>query len=155
MVERIRKNPFARMFRTDKATNIALEVTLESYINGTFREEVPLYRMLSLSLDTLRARAENILAACSDLNGLTLNIGEDVAYVGGGALPEEKVVSIVVSVGSKKGKKNFAERASFALRTGLPSIICRVHNEQLVFDLRSVFEAELPHLSAGIRLIAD
>jgi len=150
MVTRVRKNPFARMFRTDKATNIALEVTLESYINSTFREEIPLYQMLSLSMESLEARAEALKTSCSEASGFEFSIEEDFAFVGGGALPEEKIKSIVLCVKAGSAKKKFADKAALKLRMGLPSIICRVRDERLIFDMRTLSVSDHETVSKAI-----
>lgn len=155
MVQRIRKNPFARMFRTDKATNIALEVTLESYINGSFRQEIPLYQMLSESQEALKSRAEQLLSKLGPVTSLSFTIEDDTAFVGGGALPQEKIPSVVITAAPKDSDKKFAEKKAFGLRTRLPSFICRVKDERLVFDMRSLHIAEDEDILSALRFISS
>ena len=49
IIKKIRKNPFARMFRVCKLTLAALEATLVLWVNNEYRRSIPFYCMLDKS----------------------------------------------------------------------------------------------------------
>ena len=65
-----------------------------------------------------------------------VHVAEDVAYVGGGSLPDQAQQTWVVEV-TAAGLSD-AELAR-RLRTGAPAVMARVRDGKVVFDLRSVF----------------
>lgn len=149
MIEQIRKNPFARMFRVCKLTLAALEATLLHFVNGTYAESLPFYQMLSVSMTTLEARAKGILSEVAGLKGVKASIHDDVAYVGSGSLPDEGIATKVLrlSVDGSWPVEVCAER----LRSGMPSIFCRVNDNALVFDMRTLFCGEEKVIARKIR----
>ena len=144
IVERIRENPFARMFRVDKLTLAALEATLACYVNGDYRTKLPLYRMLELKLDKLENRAKGIVEKLREIKNVHLSIADDFAFVGGGALPDEAVASKTLSIQSvhEQEKARFASKISAVLRLHVPPVFCRIHEQALVFDMRTLLEGD-------------
>src|SRR5206468_3593066 len=90
-IQQIERDPLMRAFRLDKMTLAALEATLRLYLNEERAlREVPGLRMLGAPLDELRRRAEALAGRLREVEGLAhVEIGEDVAYVGGGSLPDQ------------------------------------------------------------------
>jgi L-seryl-tRNA(Ser) seleniumtransferase len=72
---------------------------------------------------------------------------EDVSQVGGGALPLQELPTIVVAVKPLGLSVNGLEEI---LRKGDPPIISRISKEELILDMRTVFDEEIPVLAAGI-----
>ena len=99
--------------------------------------------MLSASIPTLEARGREILSSL-DARNLKTAILPDKAYTGGGALPDEAIPSIVLSVGGS-GNTWTADKAQ-ALRTSLPSVFCRIHDGQLLFDMRTLLGDDVKEL---------
>ncbi len=153
IIERIRKNPFARMFRVDKLTIAALEATLVHFVNGTYRAALPFYQMLGIQVGELEARAHVILQSICGLEGLAVAVTDDVSYVGSGSLPDEGIPTRVVRVrldeplSAKISIADLAER----LRLGMPSIFCRVNDDALHFDMRTLFKGEEALIAQGIQ----
>src|SRR5690606_6565826 len=58
LIEQLREHPLARAIRPDKLALAALDATLEHYRRGEALARVPVWRMISLPLDSIRARAE-------------------------------------------------------------------------------------------------
>src|SRR6185437_4736779 len=89
-IQKIEKDPLMRAFRLDKMTLAALEATLRLYLNEERAlREVPVLRMLGTPFDELRQRAEALVERLRDIAGIaTIKATEDVAYVGGGSLPD-------------------------------------------------------------------
>lgn len=137
-IQKIEKDPLMRAFRLDKMTLAALESTLRLYLNEERAlREVPVLRMLGTPLDELRQRAERLAEQLRGLAGLTsVKTTEDVAYVGGGSLPDQSMKSWVVEI----------EAASFSdtelarrLRLGTPAVMARLRGGKLVLDVRTLF----------------
>src|SRR5277367_2062694 len=91
LIQRIEKDPLMRAFRLDKMTLAALEATLRLYLDqDKALREVPVLRMLNTLLTELQARAEGLAQRLQEIPGLASALAhEDVAYVGGGSLPDQ------------------------------------------------------------------
>src|SRR4029077_7157224 len=59
-LDRIRRHPLMRALRVDKMTYAALEATLAEYAAGRADAAVPIRRMLALTSEAIRARAETV-----------------------------------------------------------------------------------------------
>jgi L-seryl-tRNA(Ser) seleniumtransferase len=139
LIQRIEKDPLMRAVRLDKMTLAALEATLRLYADPERAvREVPTLRMLSVPVAELQERAERFAARLRTVVGLaTVELADDVAYVGGGSLPDQALPTVVVAVTAKAiSDAEFASR----LRTGTPAVVGRVQGGKLLLDLRTVFE---------------
>jgi L-seryl-tRNA(Ser) seleniumtransferase len=144
LVELARRHPVARAVRVDKMQVAALEVVLGLYATGAADEELPVHRMLRESPDAVHRRAQRLSETLGgDLEGAHVHRCESV--VGGGASPG-------TSLGSWGVRVKVPDPASFAarLRTGSPAVACRVGADHVVFDVRTVPGAAIPHLARAI-----
>jgi L-seryl-tRNA(Ser) seleniumtransferase len=149
-IQKIEKDPLMRAFRLDKMTLAALEATLRLYLNeGRALQEVPGLRMLGTPPEELRRRAEALAGRLRAVEGVArAEPGEDVAYVGGGSLPDQTMKTWVVEVEARAlGDADLAYR----LRTGEPAVVGRVRGGKLVLDVRTVFPAQEDALVAAVR----
>lgn len=148
LIQKIEQDPLMRAFRLDKMTLAALEATLRIYLDERRAlQEIPILRMLSCSKQELRKRAESLAERLRQLPGIaSIRVVEDVAYVGGGSLPDQAVPGIVLEVKAKVlSEAVLAQR----LRVGEPAVMSRLRAERLIFDVRTVFpEQEEPLLAA-------
>ncbi len=146
-------NPLTRALRIDKLTLAALESTLLLYLDEkTAMEEIPTLRMLSLDTRKLKRRGKRLLKRLSgamDKKG-TFLLREDVSQVGGGALPLQELPTAVVAIKPLDLSVNSLEEN---LRKGKPPIISRISKEELVLDMRTVFDEEIPLLAQAIEKI--
>jgi L-seryl-tRNA(Ser) seleniumtransferase len=150
MIQKIEKDPLMRAFRLDKMTLAALEATLRLYLNeARALQEVPVLRMLSLTPADLRPRAEALAGQLRAVPGIAaVNVADDVAYVGGGSLPDQKMPTVVLEVeASRMSDADLAHR----LRTGTPAVMGRLREEKLVLDLRTVFPDQEEALLDAVR----
>ena len=149
LIARIEADPLMRALRLDKMTLAALEATLRLYRDPErARREVPVLRMLTTPLADLRARAEAFAARLRALPGVTADVGDDVAYVGGGSLPDVAVPTVVIVVGvAGLSEAEFAAR----LRTGTPAVVGRVQSGRFLVDLRTVSERQEDELFSALR----
>ena len=138
LIAQIEKDPLMRAFRLDKMTLAALEATLRLYLDEERAlHEVPVLRMLATSKEQLRSRAEALANRLRALPGLgSVTLLDDVAYVGGGSLPDQTMGTVVVAlVPVAISDADLAYR----LRTGTPAVMGRLSEGKLLFDLRTVF----------------
>jgi L-seryl-tRNA(Ser) seleniumtransferase len=147
-VEKVRKNPFARMFRVGKLTLAALEATLVHFVNGTWRTELPLYRLLSRRVEELESCAARLAAELGALPVLAVRFSAETAYVGSGSLPDEGLVGRAVALAPKKLSVDELARR---LRAGSPAVFGRIAGGELILDMRTVFPDEFGALAARVR----
>jgi L-seryl-tRNA(Ser) seleniumtransferase len=143
-------NPLTRALRIDKLTLAALESTLLLYLDEKrAMEEIPTLRMLSLDTKRLKRRGRRLLKRLSEMmdKKVTFTLKEDVSQVGGGALPLQELPTVVVAIKPLDFSVNSLEES---LRKGDPPIISRISKEELILDMRTVFDEEIPLVVAGI-----
>ncbi len=148
-IARIESDPLMRAFRCDKMTLAALEATLRIYLNEEKAlREIPVLRLLSLPLEELRRRAEELAERLRTMPALaSVESAEDVAYVGGGSLPDQPMKTWVVEVTpAGLSDADFARR----LRVGTPAVLARVRDGNVVLDVRTIFPHQMDELVAAI-----
>jgi L-seryl-tRNA(Ser) seleniumtransferase len=131
-VARLRIHPLARALRVDKGTLAALQATLLHYVRGEAEQEVPVWRMITLSLETLAARAA-AWAAEMRSHGISATVVPAASTVGGGSLPGETLPTRALALTHPSPNALAA-----ALRSGDPPVIARISEGQLILDPRTV-----------------
>jgi L-seryl-tRNA(Ser) seleniumtransferase len=150
VLDLIKANPLTRALRIDKLTLAALESTLLLYLDEKKAvEELPTLRMLTYDRSSLRKKGTRLLRRLRGLLGdsASLVLKEDISRVGGGAYPVQELPTIVLAIKPLHASANDLEQK---LRKGDPPIICRISNDELVFDLRTIFDDEIPILTSAI-----
>lgn len=150
ILDLLKINPLTRALRIDKLTLAALESTLLLYLDEKrAMEEIPTLRMLSLDTRRLKKRGQRLLKRLSGMMNQKMEIAlkEDVSQVGGGALPLQDLPTVVVAIKPLGISVNSLEEN---LRKGDPPVVCRISREELLLDMRTVFDEEIPLLAAGI-----
>lgn len=137
-VKRLRANQLTRALRIDKLTLAALEGTLRLYKNGGM-EEIPVWRMLSLPMDTLKAAASELVVALQSNPAISVELKEDVSQVGGGAWPTVDLPTWVCAIRPKQG--SVIELEKF-LRLGPVAILARIHKDWVIIDVRTLLEGD-------------
>jgi L-seryl-tRNA(Ser) seleniumtransferase len=140
LLERLRRNPLARAVRVDKMQVAALEAVLSIYATQG-RAVLPVWRMLDAPAAGLRERAT---ALAGQLDGAEVERSE--AVVGGGSVPGYGIPSWGMTLSARH-----PERLAARLRTGVPSVVCRVEGDRLLFDMRTVDPADDDRLARAIR----
>jgi len=152
-IHKIEHDPLMRAFRLDKMTLAALEATLRLYLNQDRAiKDVPVLGMLGEPLSVLRQRAEVLAVRLREVAGVAkVNVSEDLAYVGGGSLPDQTVKTCVLEVEANGlGDEELAHR----LRIGDPPVIGRLRDGKLVLDVRTIFPRQEDDLIHAIRRAA-
>jgi L-seryl-tRNA(Ser) seleniumtransferase len=140
LVERLRRHPMARALRVDKMTMAALEVVLGMYARGE-RTRLPTWEAVARKPAALRKRAA---ALAEVLAGARVERGSSVA--GGGSVPGYAIPSSVLRLPAER-----PEALAARLRVGNPPVFCRVEEDSLLFDLRTVAPEDDPRLERALR----
>ena len=151
-IAKIEKDPLMRAFRLDKMTLAALEATLRIYLDeAAALRDVPVLRLLATPLDELRQRAEALATRLAALPGIAAATArEDIAFVGGGSLPDQQLPTWVIQVRpAALSDADFAQR----LRTGEPAVLGRLRADQLLLDVRTVFPDQTDDLVQAIQAV--
>lgn len=152
-IARIRRHPLMRALRVDKTCIMILERTLRLFRDPELlRREHPTYRMMATPLDVLQSRARTLAQAIGEKapRGKT-DIRESKAYLGSGSLPEEAIPSLVVSF-SLPGVN--ATELARQLRMDEACVFGRIEDEQVLFDVRTITDEQVPVIATGLRRIA-
>lgn len=128
LVQKLKKHPLARAVRADKLCLAALSATLLHYLKDEALEKIPVWRMISLSAESLLQRAENWQKAVG-----TGHLVAGLSTVGGGSLPEETLPTTLLVLDLPKPNDQLAR-----LRCGTPPVIARIENNRVAFDPRTV-----------------
>jgi L-seryl-tRNA(Ser) seleniumtransferase len=130
LIDRVKKHPLARAVRADKVCLAGITATLLHYLKDEAEREIPIWRMVSLTLEQVRVRAEAWREA--------LNQGEvfkSESTVGGGSLPEESKPTYVLALNVKSPDK-FLKK----LREANPPVIARTEADKVLLDPRTVLD---------------
>ena len=149
VLDLVKTNPLTRALRIDKLTLAALESTLLLYLDEKkAMEEIPTLQMLTFDRDRLKRRGKRLLKRLARINGIEAALKEDVSQVGGGSLPLQELPTMVIAIRPLSFSVNDFERN---LRKGNPPIISRISKEELILDLRTIFDEEIPLIAIGIQ----
>jgi len=132
-VDKIKKHPLARAVRADKTCLAGITATLLHYLKDEAEREIPIWKMMSLTPEQLKLRAEAWRAE--------LGQGEVIksqSTIGGGSLPEECIPSYVLALDIKSPEK-FLQK----LREANSPIIARTEKDRVLFDPRTVLDDHL------------
>ena len=150
ILDLMKKNPLTRALRIDKLTLAALESTLLLYLDEKRAlQEVPTLRMLGQDRNRLKARGRRLLKKLSGRieKGNQTALREDISQVGGGALPLQELPTMVVAIKPMNLSVNNLEER---LRKGDVPIIARISKDELILDMRTVFDEEIPMLASAL-----
>jgi L-seryl-tRNA(Ser) seleniumtransferase len=140
MIDALKREPLFRAMRCDKLILSALESTADAYLRGDAR--TPVFNMMHVSNDELRARAERIVAALEGRQ-LRLRVGDGRAQIGGGTLPRSVLPSVTIEVSHPT---RGAQVLAALMRSQPEPVIAYVGRGNLKLDLRTVF----PHQDAAL-----
>jgi len=132
-LDKIRKHPLERTLRIDKMTTIALQATLLHYLKKEEVEQIPVWQMISYSLQEIASRAEKISKRLTQL-GLVSSTSDSSSTIGGGSLPDETLPTKVVVVEPLHSVEDFAKR----LRLSAPPLLGRIEEGRFLIDPRTI-----------------
>jgi L-seryl-tRNA(Ser) seleniumtransferase len=136
LIAALKRHPLSRALRVDKTTIAGLQATLLHYLRQEATEKVPVWQMISLSVEEIEERA----AAWRDrlkASGVEAEVIPGLSTVGGGSLPGETLPTRVVAL-RVAAPDGLARR----LRTGDPPVVGRIEGGQFILDPRTVLPGE-------------
>jgi L-seryl-tRNA(Ser) seleniumtransferase len=135
LVQRVRRHPLMRALRVDKLTYAALEATLVEYAAGRAESTVPVQRMLTLTADAIRVRANAVASALNAVEGWRAELVAGASAVGGGSAPGVELPTWLVAI-DRRGLTPAALEER--LRRLTPPVIARIERDRVLLDLRTV-----------------
>ena len=144
-IERLRRHPMARALRVDKMTLAAFDATLRSYQRGQAESEIPVWQMISAPVATLRQRVEqwqvNLTTA-----GIACHGQQGESAIGGGSLPGETLPTVLLAIATPQ-----PDAVAARLRAAPTPVVCRIQQDHLLFDPRTVLPREEGTLLSAIK----
>ena len=155
LIQKIKKNQLLRALRIDKVMISLLYHTLRIYDkDDDILTSIPILKMMSQSIDEVEAKAKmlykSLLEGIDWSNIAEISVEMTKAQVGGGSLPNEYIDSYGVCIRPKQIKLNLLEES---LRKGNHHIISRIQNDNLILDVRTLFEDDFNIISNEIKQI--
>lgn len=151
-VDAMKKNQLTRALRVDKMTLALLESTLKLYLDEERAlAEIPTLRMLTAGKTAMAEKAQKLQALlnAAAYNGTSELLDGD-SEVGGGSMPLEKLPTSLLAV---KPSGISVNESIMRLRALDIPIICRVQEDRLLFDPRTIFDDELELVADSIRSV--
>jgi L-seryl-tRNA(Ser) seleniumtransferase len=125
VVTKLKRHPLARAIRADKLCLAALSATLLHYLKDEAVQKIPVWRMISMGVNEIEARAQRVVEAV----GGELLVGQST--VGGGSLPAETLPTRLVGLRVRSPQR-------LAQRLRQHRIVARIQDDRVLFDLRTV-----------------
>jgi L-seryl-tRNA(Ser) seleniumtransferase len=147
LVSRVRRHPLFRALRVDKLTIAALAATLGAYLRGAV-DEIPALRMIRMSVQEIKRRAENFLRELTPelpLGEVEVEITDGSSLAGGGSTPTQSLPTKLIRIASARYSASQLEQRLRRAPAGI-SVIARVEEDRLILDLRTVFPEQEPAL---------
>jgi L-seryl-tRNA(Ser) seleniumtransferase len=141
LIDKIKKHPLARAVRADKVCLAGITATLLHYLKDDAEREIPVWKMMSLTLKQVKGRAEAWKIELGQGN-----VVEGESTVGGGSLPGESFKTYLLSLEVKSPDK-FLKK----LRKQNPPIIARTENDKVLLDPRTVLPEQEGALLVGLK----
>ena len=139
LVDKCRRHPLMRALRAGKESYGVVGATLRAFSRGQYEAMIPIYRMLSTSVEALRQRAQEIV------RGTKGTIVDSECALGGGTTPTETIRSIAIAVPG-----NATELYARYLQMPTP-IVGRVVDDRFTLEVRTLSEADLPEVAAALK----
>ncbi|HEX5216375.1 MAG TPA: L-seryl-tRNA(Sec) selenium transferase [Vicinamibacterales bacterium] len=144
-IERARKHPLMRALRADKLTYAALDATLALWQQAPARDQIPVYRMLTMTRDDIAARAEALASALKKTPGVITDVTDGVSTIGGGSAPGSALPTALVAI-----RSDDVPALERTLRCGTPHVISRIEQDAVRLDLRTVDPADDDQLAFAL-----
>lgn len=141
LIDRLRKNPMFRALRVDKLVIAAMETCLRLHLLQRVNE-LPVHRMLHMSVDELRERATRV---AGQLGAASCEVREGRSVIGGGSTPAQFLPSVLIAL------RGGAAALEKALQNSRPPVIARVEEDTVLIDLRTVAPEQEPALVSVLR----
>ncbi len=137
MIGDLRQNPMMRALRVDKMCYAALDRTLLEIEKGC-PDAVPVAAMLATTLEETALRAQALVERAREF-GFDAETVDGHSLAGGGSAPEERIPTRLAALRFPTLSTVELERS---LRAADPPILCRIEEDRLLLDPRTVLPGE-------------
>lgn len=144
-IQQLARHPWARALRADKFTLAALHATLVHYLRGEVLETVPIWQMVSQSIDQLHERAQSWAKVISNF----AQVETGTSTIGGGSLPGEVIQTQLLSIDGRKFEGG-ADAVARKLRQWRKPIMVRIEDEHVLLDPRTVLLEQEEELRSAL-----
>lgn len=150
-IAKLKKEPLVRALRVGKTTLAFMEAALFSYLDDqTLLEKNLLFKMMSLTPQELKTRAEKLKKALAD-SGIKSSVIESKGQCGGGALPGKEIDSYAVRIdpelGSNRKKSEFAEKLHAGLMHHHHPVVAILRKGDVYFDVLTLTDQQISKLA--------
>lgn len=160
LVAAMKKNQLTRALRVDKLTLAALEGTLMEYLLGFPKRNTPVIKMLALSREELKEKAERLLGLLESslvhnkglAGAMQCSLAELEDMVGGGAYPTYKLPGYGVEIDFKQLS---LEKAAKMLRLGSPALLTRRQGNKVLLSVRALLPGDEIKIVKALTAIAQ
>jgi len=154
LVDRLRRHPMMRALRVDKLTLAGLGAVLALHMEPErARGSIPVLAAIAEPVERVRARADRVAAALSEVRGLSrVGVVQSEAYAGGGASPQHALASFAVELEAAGIGEHVLVRL---LRAGPTAVIGRVRAGAVALDMRSIGESLVEELVEVVRGVCE
>jgi len=137
LIERIESHPLFAAWRADPATCAALQATIAAHGDPQqLPQTVPLFQLLSASVDNLRQRAERLAPQCAQASDVEYAAAvTSESCLGLARLENDKLPSYAIALTPAGGDLGSLIRR---LQNAPVPVVGRVDEERLLLDLRTV-----------------
>ena len=154
LIDRLKKNPLARVVRLDKMTLAALEGTLRCYLQGEEAiNSIPTVRMLSEDADTVRIRADKLKAMIEERiepGKADIEVVPEISRAGGGSLPMYDIDTFAVAIKPVAGSTQECDK--FLVQQCPVPIVARIaHDAVIVYPRTLLDEEEMEAVAEGLK----
>lgn len=147
LIDKLKKNQLMRMLRVDKITLAVLQEILRMYVMGNERD-IAAIDLLNKDSTLLEKKAEKLKKVMeSKVPQSKIEVEDVITYTGGGSCPMREIRSKAIVV--KAVGKNISVVENNLRRYRIP-VICRVSEDKLYFDVRTIFERQFHELAEGV-----
>src|SRR6056297_642764 len=151
-ISKLKKNPLTRALRVDKFTLASLEATLKAYLKEEDRKQLPTLKMISEDIKVIKEKASILKDHLDNIGNdkIFTEIEKSSSKTGGGAFPVQEIPTYVIKVQVKGFELN---DLSYNLRMNNPPIFTRLHDDYMLFDLRTIKKDEIDQIVEAFKKI--
>ncbi|WP_096154535.1 MULTISPECIES: L-seryl-tRNA(Sec) selenium transferase [Bacillus] len=147
-IDLLKKHQLARVLRVDKMSIAALEGTLMAYFTDE-EKEIPTIRDILQPIEHIHQKTEYAKNELEKLlPAFSLQLCEDVSYIGGGTMPEVNLPTTILKITPPEtiSVNSVVER----LRFGTPSVVVRQKDNRIIVDFRTITEEEVNEVCSAL-----
>lgn len=140
-VDALRKDPLHRALRADKLTLAALESVLADHL-ARRHENIPVMNFINRQPEGIKKRAEALESQIGKLmrdKGFSIELRACSSAVGGGSSANFELPSFALFLSHNIRS---SEELLKSLREGTPRVVARIHDSELMLDMRTVMDDE-------------